>query len=288
MAREFARIKVNIWRDEEFCALPMAGKLLYLALVSAPKLTWCGSLDYSPKQLARIDAEMSPARLDLTLEHLVDRQYILLDTDTDELAVRSYMRHDEVLRQPNVSRAAARSLRSVVSDAVRDGLLVELRRLYDEDPGAKGWPAFREAFPDEFPKGSGNPSPNPSPKGGSAPPADPTRTLRRTPSSPPGGWGGGRGVSSSKVSSINLVDRLDLTRIQKATGGDESWARNVGNDVLGRATSSPANPTAYVLRAVATEPDRYRPTPTAPPFTVCEHGIPAAACPDCIEAGASR
>lgn len=284
MAREFARIKVNIWRDEDFCALPMAAKLLYLALVSAPKLTWCGTLDYSPKQLARIDGDMDPDRVEVILTILAERQFVLLDPDTDELAVRTFIRHDEVLRQPNVSRAAARALRAIVSDTVRGGLLGELRRLHAEDPDANGWAAFREAFPGEFSNPSGNPSPNPSGKGVS----EQRNTLRPTPPSPLGGCGGGGGggVKSPKVSSINLSDRLDLNRIQNATGGDESWARRVSSDVLDRAPAKPSSPTAYVLRAIAAEPDRYRPTATAPRFSLCEHGVPPTACGDCIEEAA--
>lgn len=70
-------------------------------------------------------------------------------------------------------------------------------------------------------------------------------------------------VTSSRQSLVSTAreTRLtddDLDRIAAKTGGDHDHASRVAADVLDRASSPPRKPLAYVLRAIAAEPDRYR------------------------------
>lgn len=174
MARDHARIQTAIWRDPAFKSLGTDAKLLYIALFSSPKLTWCGAMDYSVKQLADISAEWTTARVRKIVAELVRARFVILDEDTDEIAVRSYIRHDKVMTQPNIAKAMGKALNTIVSPVVRDALVSELSRLYAEDPKANGWRLYAEEFPADFAKIRGNPSPNPSGNPSPDPAPDPS------------------------------------------------------------------------------------------------------------------
>lgn len=91
------------------------------------------------------------------------------------------------------------------------------------------------------------------------------------------GSGKGSGISHGPT---------DLARIQKRLNCDEGHADRTAREILSKAPATVLNPTAYVLAAIDADPARYRPTATAPRFSLCEHGVPPAACGDCIEAAA--
>ena len=95
----------------------------------------------------------------------------------------------------------------------------------------------------------------------------------------PADQGSGKGSGISQGST-------DLTRVQKRLNCDAGYAERTARDVLSKAPATVLNPTAYVLAAIDADPERYRPTLTAPRFALCDHGIPPGACPDCIEAAA--
>ena len=93
------------------------------------------------------------------------------------LAVRSFVRHDQLMKQPNVAVAMARALERVHSPLIVDVIRGELGRLYYESPKLAGWERLAVADPDLMAqveqeayghpsgKGSRNPSANPSGKG---------------------------------------------------------------------------------------------------------------------------
>jgi len=78
-------------------------------------------------------------------------------------------------------------------------------------------------------------------------------------------------------------DRLDLDKIATALDADHAWAERVATDVLARGNGHVAQPTRYVLAAIASEPERYRPTKSPPRLAdLCRHALPAP-CPVCAE-----
>lgn len=82
----------------------------------------------------------------------------------------------------------------------------------------------------------------------------------------------------------SLDEHDDLARrVALALSSDQAHARRVIRDVLARASRPPADPAAYVLRAVRTEPHRYRPTDAPPSLDqLCrDHARPAGTCPWC-------
>lgn len=169
MAREHARIFVSIWEEGgDFPDLTMAEQWAYFALLSSRDLSWCGVAPLIPQRLARLSKDGTPAKATKAIHGLARHGYVLMDLDTAEVAVRTFVRHDGVMKQPNVLCAAIKAWGKVHSEAIRDGLRAEFGRAYVEG-FPEGFPegfgkAFARSFPKGFPEGFANsPSPFPLP-----------------------------------------------------------------------------------------------------------------------------
>ena len=165
MARDHARLLVSIWTDDDWTVLDSCTQVTYLSLISSPDLSWCGVAPLLPKRLARHSADLSERKVRSSLARLEESKHLIIDRDTAEILVRTYVRHDGILKQPNVTKALVRALDRVHSDALREAVKVELSRLLTDEPDLKGWPTVQSIAPELFAelhaKGSRNPSGNP-------------------------------------------------------------------------------------------------------------------------------
>lgn len=166
MARDHARLLVSIWTDPEWTSLAGYQQTTYLALLGSVDLSWCGVAPLIPRRLVGASSDLTERRVRQSLDELAARRLLVIDTDTAEVAVRTYVRHDGILKQPNVTKAMVRALDRIHSDLLRSAVISELGRLLKDEPNLRGWATIRAAFPEVFDqingKGSGNPSRNPS------------------------------------------------------------------------------------------------------------------------------
>lgn len=131
MARSEARVKTRIWDDADFLRLEPYQKLVYLFLISQPDISHCGVLSLRLRRWAK-KLSYTPKRLDEALDGLAKTRFIVVDDDEEELLVRSFIRGDEVYRQPKVLLAASRQLAEVSSLHIRDALATEVQRILQE------------------------------------------------------------------------------------------------------------------------------------------------------------
>lgn len=172
MAREFAQIRLSIWMDHDFTQLTTEQQLVYLMLSSQPTINLAGVLDYLPGRLARLSAGMSAAKVGKIIDQLEDASFVFLDTDTDELLVRSLIRTSGAWKTPNSAQAIALNTQQVMSRKLRAVLLTELHRVVREAMDAGQWEKSRTVLATcaaSLEHAGINPwikgSPNPSPKG---------------------------------------------------------------------------------------------------------------------------
>ena len=122
-------------------------------------------------------------------EELARNLYIVVDEETEEVLIRSFVRHDGLMKQPNMAVAMVKAARSIASRNIRAVLVHELLRLREDHPDLKGWAAAEELLsgrstdPSSYPTGypSENPSENPSGKGEPNPSENPSDDPSRTP-----------------------------------------------------------------------------------------------------------
>lgn len=150
MARDHARILVSLWSDPDFKALPSHAQRMYLVILSQPRLTYCGTLDYLPSRLAMLCDDETADDVEQTIKFLESRRYVIVDRDSHELLVRTFVRHDGLLSSPNVTKAMLKDRAGLISDDLRRHLDEELSTAYRRDPKAAGWKGFKAAEPELF------------------------------------------------------------------------------------------------------------------------------------------
>ncbi|WP_280454137.1 hypothetical protein [Nocardia brasiliensis] len=133
MARDHGRLLCRIWNDKEFRALTRTAQALYAQLISQKEINNAGVLPLMVSKWAKGCDEMTSEMIIADLAVLVDARFVVVDTDTEEVLVRSFIRNDGVLKQPNVFKNALRVAEAVESTSIRAVLAAELRRLGRSD-----------------------------------------------------------------------------------------------------------------------------------------------------------
>lgn len=168
MARDRANVRIEIWTDDDWRALSMRAQWLYLLLLTHGSLTYAGVADWREGRLAALAVGVTRADVEAAGAELEERHFIVTDAETEEVLIRSFLRHDGVMVRPNVAVAMAKSFAAVGSDRLRAVIVHELKRLRDEHPE---WPAWEKPTVmqllsrrslDVRAEGSGNGSSNPS------------------------------------------------------------------------------------------------------------------------------
>lgn len=129
MANAAGMLKESIWRDKAFRALPRAAQATYAQLLSQKELDRAGMQPLQVAKWAKGCDACTAEDIMADLKVLQDRRFVFFDEDTDELFIRSYMRHCDITRYPNILKNAMRCATLVASEAIRHELATELRRL---------------------------------------------------------------------------------------------------------------------------------------------------------------
>lgn len=182
MSRLYAQIQLSIWDDEDFLDLSMPAQWLYFYLSTNTDLSYAGVMDWRLKKIRPKASALTLDVLEAAAAELIEAVYIVVDEDTEEVLVRSFMRADGLLKQKNMGAAVAKAYSSIASRHLRAVVVHELARLQSENPSWGSWDGLTDVltkrstnpFGNPSGKGSGKGSPNPSGKGSTSPSADPT------------------------------------------------------------------------------------------------------------------
>lgn len=154
MARH-ARVQLSIWDDPDFLALKVSEQHAYLMLMSNKGLSRCGVLDYIPSRFEPLAADLTAAKFSRAVAGLRAARFVLLDERTQELLVRTHVRHDGVLDRVNMGKACGTAFEAVVSDDIRRAIGDELARLMKEKPELLGWVGLAATSPTAHAMASG-------------------------------------------------------------------------------------------------------------------------------------
>ena len=128
MANGAALIRETLWRDKDFRQLPRTAQCLYLQLLSQKDLDCAGILTLHPEILAKGCDEMTVADVWHDLKTLTETRFIVVDTDTDSVLIRSYLRH-VTIKSPNAWKAAQRVIKRLQPGQILSTIAGELHRL---------------------------------------------------------------------------------------------------------------------------------------------------------------
>lgn len=196
MARDHAEINLGIWGDADFRALPPNAQHLYFVLWTAADLSYCGVTRWHPGKISQRAEDWTKDAVIEAASVLIDRHFIVVDEDPEEVLLRSWIRWDGLMAQPIMAASMAKAFNAVDSNTIRAVLIHELRKLREREPDLKGWakpqverildqPSVNaKTLPNPFAKTAPNPSTNPpanpyiqsGSKGSTNPPSTPTPT----------------------------------------------------------------------------------------------------------------
>lgn len=134
MARDHARVNVTIWQDSDFRSLSPAAQHLYFVLWTHPDLSYCGVADWRPGRLAALSGGWNKDALNSAAAELSSKLFIVIDEDTEEALLRSWIKWDGLLKQPRLAVSMAKAYASTYSETLRGVLTHELAKLHSRHP----------------------------------------------------------------------------------------------------------------------------------------------------------
>lgn len=139
MAKKFAQIRPDMWLDDDWRALTPAAQHLYLVMLTDPELSYAGVTDWKPGRIAQRAAEWSLGEVMRAAVELSYAYFLVFDQDTEEVMVRSFVRHDGLLSQPRMAVSVANAFGVIGSNKLRAVLVHELERLKKENGDLAAW-----------------------------------------------------------------------------------------------------------------------------------------------------
>ncbi|WP_329143569.1 hypothetical protein OIU91_06270 [Streptomyces sp. NBC_01456] len=192
MARGHGRILTSIWEDEDFKNLDEQQQRMYLFLISQPNLNHAGLLDLTLRRWSRKARGLTVAELEKRIAALEETRFVVVDDDTEELLIRSFVRNDGVWRMPKVMGAMVSGALEISSRRLQRALLAEMDRIplgeLNDEPaklrnGTEG-PSIRQqiaAHIDTLRRAFHDPNPDPTERGSGTPSDTPSATPSDTP-----------------------------------------------------------------------------------------------------------
>lgn len=139
MPRDHARIRLDIWTDDDFTDLTSPAQWLYLYLLSSGGLSYCGVTDWRPGRIAAASAELTANDVEMIVRELEDGEYVVIDRASEECLIRSFVKHDGFMDKWNMAAAFCSAWTAVSSKALRGVAVHELKRLQKDNPDWGTW-----------------------------------------------------------------------------------------------------------------------------------------------------
>lgn len=139
MSRTYAKIYLAIWNDDDFLALPDAAQAMYFRLLTASSLNTAGVADWRPNRIAKKAADLTVEKVRAAADALAASRFVIYDDETEEILLRTFIKHDEVMKSPNLAAAVQREYGELSSPTLRRVFLAELLKLHDQEPNLRGW-----------------------------------------------------------------------------------------------------------------------------------------------------
>jgi hypothetical protein len=125
VARDYAQIMTAIWRDRDFRALCSADQRMYLLVTTQPDITAAGTLPLTVGRWSTLAEDTTPDDVRASLERLAEARFVCMDTVTEELLVRSFVRWDKGYGNPKRWPVIRRSAAEIVSPRLAAMLAAE-------------------------------------------------------------------------------------------------------------------------------------------------------------------
>lgn len=139
MARDRANLRTDMISDDDYRKLTRDEQWLYSTLLIHPTLSYAGVADWRPGRLAAIAAGTTAADIRRIGRGLQEKYFIYVDEETEEVFVRTFVKHDGLLKQYRLPISMANDYAGISSQEIREFFIHELKKIYAADPDMKCW-----------------------------------------------------------------------------------------------------------------------------------------------------
>jgi hypothetical protein len=126
-----------MWADEDWRNLSVEAQRLYMLLLSHPTLSYAGVADWRPGRIAQLSAGTTAAEVERAAQELEQAAFILRDETTEEVLIRSFIKHDGLMKQPKLVVSMTTAFAAVASSKIREVVAFEVQKLHGRDQTLK-------------------------------------------------------------------------------------------------------------------------------------------------------
>lgn len=134
MARDRANIRTDMWGDSDWRGRSIGAQWLYMYLLTSPSLSYVGVADWRPARIAPLSGGMTADMVRGFAAELEQSRFAFVDESTEEVLVRSFLKHDGLLLNPNMWKSIGNDFAGVGSEKLRGVVAEEGRKLRNEFP----------------------------------------------------------------------------------------------------------------------------------------------------------
>lgn len=139
MARDRANLRIDIWADQDWRELSPTAQHLYVQMLSHGSLSYAGVMDWKPGRLAAMSRGRAREDVERDAAELESGRFVLVDTDTEEALIRSFLKHDGVLKQPKIVVSMTNAFACIASPKIREVIAYEVQKLREREPDLRAW-----------------------------------------------------------------------------------------------------------------------------------------------------
>lgn len=150
MAGAFGKLYKSAWDDADFTALSMEAQHVYFMLLSSKQITFAGVAPFVPTRFLQYARNLTEKKFNTAVRELEKAAFIVVDRKTQEALIRTYIKHDESLRNSKLAVAVGKAVREVYSPELLRIIAEEMAKLLVEQPDLAGWEKLAETAPELF------------------------------------------------------------------------------------------------------------------------------------------
>lgn len=139
MARDRANIRIDLWADDDWRKLSVGAQHLYLLLLTHSTLSYAGVADWRAGRLAAVTSGRTADDIRASAAELAAAAFIYTDEDTEEVLIRSFTRHDGVIKHPKLHVSMGNDFAGIASNRIKQYVAFELQKLHKEEPDYALW-----------------------------------------------------------------------------------------------------------------------------------------------------
>ena len=123
----YVQLQRAIKIDPDFVKLTPAGQWLYFQLLT--DVNHIGVANWNPKRLALRAGGTKSSYVLIAAQELTESLFAVLDEESDEILIRSYMKYDGAHKQPNTCTSMVNAFGQVASMKIRQVVAHELKKV---------------------------------------------------------------------------------------------------------------------------------------------------------------